>query len=392
MESSSGQSEPQASAAPGLHYGYLRFRAPKRRDTTLAHVTDLAKSFRILSPQTHLRSLNDAICAHKRRPRRTCRGPHFLQPPRATPNRKRTTMLTLDQPQLHTPNGVAPPPPRSVARTPSTRAASPPTHPSIPSPRAADPPTPPAPSPHTHDALPHQTRMEITNALLDPESDPRDIALSHNLPLDTILDIFESEDFQHRLQRIERMQQRRAEFHLSATKPLAARNLALILEASLAEELTRTSRDTPQAATLRCRARETTRKVCNNILSPKSTTPRATDMSSCRCPGTTHDDTDVPKNTQPRSTDMSPRHPPPSESREAAKACSQGRKPLEGECHTSKPQRGESNPGPSHQPPPTTTQCPPLRANAPPTSRAPNPTAAPRSRPRVRSATKRLVQ
>ena len=333
--------------ATSMTYGYLRLRAPKRRDTPLAHVTDLAKSFRILSPQTHFRSFNDAICAHKRRPRRTCRGPHFLQPTRATPTERRTTMLTLDQPQHQTLDGVAPSPRHRVAPTPLTRIAPPPAHPSIPPPRAPDPPTPPTPSPHTHDALPRQTRMEITSALLDPESDPCDIAQNLNLPLDTILDIFESEEFQHRLQRIERMQARRAEFHLNTAKPLAARNLALILEAARAEEFTRTNRDTPEATTLRCRARETTRKVCNNILSPKSTIPCSTDMSPCR-------------------------RPPPSESREAAKAFISGEAPgksrpgaqaLESDRDIPKRERGQRNVAPQ------TNQHPSNRA---PPQRPPN--------------------
>jgi len=201
-------------------------------------------------------------------------------------------MLTLDQPQLQTHSGVAPSPPHRVAPAPS---------PSAPATAQASKVSPHFVSP--------SLRLSISSLLLDPESDPRDIAHNHNLPLDTILDIFESEDFQHRLQRIERMQQRRAEFHLSTTKPLAARNLALILEASLAEELTCTNRDTPEASTLRCRARETTRKICNNILgrsalgrsalradraapkkqiAPKNTQNRATDMSSCRCPPSNH--------------------------------------------------------------------------------------------------------
>jgi len=229
-------------------------------------------------------------------------------------------MLTLDQPQHQTPNGVAPSPPHRVAPAPSPSALA---------------------TTQTHEVSPHfvspSLRLSISSLLLDPESDPRDIAQERNLPLDTILDIFESEDFQHRLKRIERMQARRAEFHLNTAKPLAARSLVLILEGTLAEELTRTNRDTPQASTLRCRARETTRKICNNILG-RLALGRSALRADRAAP---EEEQNAPMNTQNRATDMSPCRCP-SESREAAKACSQGRKPLESECDTSKPQRGES--------------------------------------------------
>ena len=59
--------EVPADVRPNRRYAtsYVAIRAPNRCHTPRAHRTDLAKSFRILSPQTHFRPRIYTICAHK---------------------------------------------------------------------------------------------------------------------------------------------------------------------------------------------------------------------------------------------------------------------------------------------------------------------------------------
>ena len=110
-----------------------------------------------------------------------------------------------------------------------------------------------------------QARDQIMRDLLDPDLHPLDIAAAHNLPATTILDIFESADFQALLSRLERVQERRAQHHLTVNKPRAARTLTTIMETAPPET---TSEDQPDkhAATLHWRERETTRKIATAIL------------------------------------------------------------------------------------------------------------------------------
>jgi hypothetical protein len=122
------------------------------------------------------------------------------------------------------------------------------------------------------DALPEDIRTNIANVLLTPDANPHHIAEDFNLPLTTILEIYESEETQTLLTRLERMQQRRAEYHINFSKPLAARNLTDILEQSINEEMTCHHRETPEATAMRWRRRETTRRVAMSILNGSALT------------------------------------------------------------------------------------------------------------------------
>jgi len=167
-------------------------------------------------------------------------------------------MLTLDRPNTaHDSPSAVPHPPMSADPLGCTTSPPPP-------PPASNP--PPAPYAPSSSAASVPDIHALLDPLLDPDADPRDIAREHNLPLRTLLDIFDSGETQAFITRLERMQLRRAEFHLAFNKPLAARNLTLILEASLDEEMNRATRDTKEAAATRYRQRELTRKTATAVL------------------------------------------------------------------------------------------------------------------------------
>jgi len=156
-------------------------------------------------------------------------------------------------------------PPAISSSAPFPRGSSAPAPPSVDQPITQPAPISRAGPPSPREGPPSLS-PEITAALLDPEADLIDIANNHNLSVSAVLDIFDSPEFQTLLTRIERAQQRRAEAHIRCNMTLAARNLTLILEAALAEELAASPRDTPEAAALRWRRRETTRKLATAIL------------------------------------------------------------------------------------------------------------------------------